>query len=51
MCSKGVLCWQHAGLLSDLMVVINLDASFSTNVIVILPHLDQQQKQVFGATL
>jgi len=44
--SKSVLCWQHTGLWSTLMIVLYLDASFSINVFVILQHPDQQ-KQVF----
>lgn len=48
--SKNVIYWQRTGLWSTLMTVFDLDASFSTNVFVILQHLDQQ-KQVFGVTL
>jgi len=51
MCSKSVLCWQHTGLWSLLLVVFDPAASFLKNVFAILQHLDQQQKQVFSVTL
>jgi hypothetical protein len=51
MCNKSMLCWQRIGFWSPLMVVFDIDASFSINVFAILQHLDQQQKQVFSVTL
>ena len=51
MCDKSKVCWQRNGLLSLLMTVFYIDASFPTNVLAILQHLDQQQKKVFSVTL
>jgi len=51
MCNKSVLCWERTDLLSDLMAVIDHDVSFLINVFIILQHLNQRQKQVFGVTL
>jgi len=46
-----MLCWQCTSLWIGLVDVFDPHASFPTNVFVILQHLDQHHKQVFGVTL